>query len=62
MALDTRRGIVYVPTGSAAADFYGADRHGNNLFGNSLVALDAGTGANLALWGGSAFDPETRSS
>jgi quinoprotein glucose dehydrogenase len=44
MALDERRGIVYVPTGSAASDFYGADRLGDNLFANSLVALDAATG------------------
>jgi len=44
MALDERRGIVYVPTGSAAADFYGANRTGDNLFANSLVALDAATG------------------
>jgi quinoprotein glucose dehydrogenase len=47
MALDEARGIVYVPTGSAAADFYGADRIGDNLFANSLVALDARTGKRL---------------
>ena len=41
MALDEARGIVYVPTGSAASDFYGADRIGDNLFANSLLALDA---------------------
>ena len=44
MALDERRGLVYVPTGSAASDFYGADRLGDNLYGNSLIALDAATG------------------
>jgi len=44
MALDERRGLVYVPTGSAASDFYGADRLGDNLFANSLIALDAATG------------------
>jgi len=44
MAIDEARGIVYVPTGSASADFYGANRHGDNLFANSLVALDAATG------------------
>jgi quinoprotein glucose dehydrogenase len=44
MALDEARGIVYVPTGSAAADFYGGDRKGDNLFANSLIALDARTG------------------
>lgn len=47
MALDERRGIVYVPTGSAVDDFYGADRRGDNLFSNSLLALDAGTGKRL---------------
>jgi quinoprotein glucose dehydrogenase len=47
MALDTRRGIVFVPTGSAAADFYGANRTGDNLFANSLVALNAETGARI---------------
>jgi quinoprotein glucose dehydrogenase len=44
MALDEERGIVYVPTGSAAFDFYGANRKGNNLYANCLLALDAATG------------------
>lgn len=44
MALDEKRGIVYVPTGSAAPDFYGANRKGANLYANSLIALDANTG------------------
>ena len=44
MALDEARGIVYVPTGSAAADFYGANRVGDNLYANSLLALNADTG------------------
>lgn len=44
MALDEERGIVYVPTGSPAFDFYGANRKGNNLYGNCLLALDAATG------------------
>jgi quinoprotein glucose dehydrogenase len=44
MALDTARGIVYVPTGSAVDDFYGADRPGANLYANSLLALNARTG------------------
>jgi quinoprotein glucose dehydrogenase len=47
MALDPARGVVYVPTGSAAADFYGADRIGDNLYANSLLALDAGTGKHI---------------
>jgi quinoprotein glucose dehydrogenase len=47
MTLDTARGIVYVPTGSATPDFYGGDRAGANLFANSLLALDATTGKRL---------------
>ena len=47
MAVDTQRGIVFVPTGSAASDFYGADRLGNNLFANTLLALDANTGKRI---------------
>jgi quinoprotein glucose dehydrogenase len=44
MTVDTRRGLVYVPLGSPTYDFYGADRVGSNLFGTSMVALDARTG------------------
>jgi quinoprotein glucose dehydrogenase len=44
MTVDTQRGIVYVPTGSAVFDFYGGDRIGNDLFADSLIALDAETG------------------
>jgi quinoprotein glucose dehydrogenase len=44
MTLDARRGLVFVPTGSAAADFYGANRLGDNLYANCLLALDAATG------------------
>jgi quinoprotein glucose dehydrogenase len=44
LAVDVKRGFVYVPTGSAAFDFYGADRHGDNLFANSVICLDAATG------------------
>lgn len=44
MALDAKRGIVYVPTGSAVPDFYGGNRLGNDLFADTLLALDAGTG------------------
>ena len=47
MAVDVKRGIVYVPTGSAAFDFYGADRLGDNLFADSLIALNAETGERL---------------
>lgn len=44
MAVDRKRGIIYVPTGSAGFDFYGGNRPGQNLFANSLVALDGRTG------------------
>ncbi len=47
MALDGKRGIVYVPTGSAAFDFYGGDRLGDNLFANCLIALNAETGERI---------------
>jgi quinoprotein glucose dehydrogenase len=47
LALDEARGIVFAPTGSAAFDFYGANRHGDNLFANCLIALDANTGKRL---------------
>lgn len=47
MALDEKRGIVYVPTGSAATDWYGADRVGDDLFANTLLALDAETGKRI---------------
>ena len=47
MAIDRQRGIVYAPTGSAAFDLYGGSRPGQNLFANSLVALDAATGKRL---------------
>jgi quinoprotein glucose dehydrogenase len=44
MAVDEKRGLVFAPTGSAAFDFYGANRVGDNLFANSLLALRADTG------------------
>jgi quinoprotein glucose dehydrogenase len=44
MSVDVGRGLVFLPIGSASYDFYGADRKGADLFGNSLVALEAGTG------------------
>jgi quinoprotein glucose dehydrogenase len=47
MALDQARGIVYVPTGSAAADFYGGNRLGDNLYANCLLALNAETGERI---------------
>ena len=47
MSLDPKRGIVYVPTGSAAFDFYGGDRSGDDLFADCLLALDAQTGKRI---------------
>jgi quinoprotein glucose dehydrogenase len=47
MTVDAKRGIVYVPTGSAVDDFYGGDRLGNDLYANALLALDAATGKRL---------------
>jgi quinoprotein glucose dehydrogenase len=47
ISIDPVRGIAYFPTGSPTFDYYGADRHGANLFGTSLVALDARTGKRL---------------
>jgi quinoprotein glucose dehydrogenase len=44
MTLDTERGILYVPTGSAVFDFYGGDRLGDDLYANCLLALNAKTG------------------
>ncbi len=47
MSLDAKRGILYAPTGSAVMDFYGGDRVGDDLYANSLLALDAATGKRL---------------
>ena len=47
MVVDQQRGIIFVPTGSAAFDFYGADRIGDDLFANCLIALDAATGKRI---------------
>ena len=44
MSLDPVTGTAYIPTGSPAFDFWGGDRHGANLFGNCLLAIDAATG------------------
>lgn len=47
VSLDEKRGIVYVPTGSATYDFWGGFRKGDNLFANSLLALNAETGERI---------------
>ena len=46
-AIDRKRGILYVPTGSAGYDFYGGKRKGQNLFANCLLAIDARTGKRI---------------
>ncbi len=46
-ALDEKRGIVYAATKTAEPDFYGGERHGSNLFANSIVALNAATGERI---------------
>lgn len=44
IAADPQRNLVFVPTGSASPDYYGGERLGDDLYANSLVALDATTG------------------
>lgn len=44
MTVDTPRGLVFLPLGSVTYDYYGGDRKGANLYGSTLVALDAATG------------------
>ena len=43
MTVDEARGILYTTFGSPASDYYGGDRPGDNLFGNSVVAIEAAT-------------------
>ena len=47
ISLDEERGVVYIPTGSASFDFWGGNRLGENLFANSIIALDASTGKRI---------------
>ena len=47
LSLDEKNQIVYVPTGSAAFDYYGGDRKGKNLFANSIIALNANNGKRI---------------
>ena len=44
LSIDSKRGIVFAATGSPSNDFHGGERIGQNLFGNSVLALDAATG------------------
>jgi quinoprotein glucose dehydrogenase len=45
VTVDAERGLVFLPTGSAAFDFWGGNRKGDNLYANSLLVLKADTGA-----------------
>jgi quinoprotein glucose dehydrogenase len=47
LSVDTDRGLVFAGLGSAAFDFYGGDRPGDNLFANCTIALDAKTGRRI---------------
>ncbi len=44
LSLDSQRGLLFVPVGSASPDFYGGERTGDNRHANSLVALNAASG------------------
>jgi glucose dehydrogenase len=46
-SIDAKRGIIYIPTGSAKYNFYGGHRKGANLFGDCIIALDVRTGKRL---------------
>src|SRR5688500_7088030 len=64
LTVDTKRGMVFLATGSPTFDFWGGDRIGDNLFGNSVVALNAETGKRIwhfqvvhdDVWGGLTVD------
>jgi len=45
MSVDTETGLVFIPTGNPADSFVGVDRPGDNLYANSVLALDAASGA-----------------
>lgn len=47
VTVDTKRGMVFAATGSASFDFYGVTRHGDNLFADCVLALDARTGRRI---------------
>jgi quinoprotein glucose dehydrogenase len=47
VTIDPQRAMVFAATGSASYDFYGANRHGDNLYANSVIALDARTGKHV---------------
>lgn len=47
LSIDRKRGMVFAATGAPSFDFHGGDRKGNNLFGNSVIALNANTGKHI---------------
>ncbi len=47
LSVDAKLGMVFAATGSASFDFYGANRHGDNLFADTILALDAKTGKRI---------------
>ena len=47
MIVDDKAGVLFAALGSPADDFWGGDRHGDNLFGNSVVAINATTGKRI---------------
>lgn len=44
ISVDEKRNLVFVPTGSTSPDYFGGNRAGDNLYANSVVALDGATG------------------
>src|SRR5262249_14595669 len=47
VTVDAKNAMVFAATGSASFDFYGINRHGDNLFANCVLALDARTGKRI---------------
>jgi quinoprotein glucose dehydrogenase len=47
LSVDPKLGIIFAATGSASFDFYGSNRHGDNLFADCVLALDGRTGKRL---------------
>ena len=47
ITIDTKNGIAFFPLGAPTYDYYGADRHGDNLYDECILALDARTGRHL---------------
>ena len=47
MTIDQKRGIAYIPLGSASMDFYGGKRRGSNLYADCMLALNAATGKHI---------------